>query len=349
MNAPRIHIDEECGVRQNDDIDGEPLPVCLGSTGWSGGQIQGTRREQQDCFGWLVEPDLDAGDKSELLLIVADGMGGHSAGARASSVAATAFIGAFGSADGTVSERLEDAIHQANHEVGNDALRESTPGMGTTLVAAHVVGRRLRWLSVGDSPMWLLSRNSETGASTPPRLVRLNQDHSMKPVLRQLVESGDLTEDEVAKDGRRNELRSAVIGDEIRLMDFREDPVELAASDVLVLATDGLETLADDEIARLAAAESGSPDTIVERLLLAVRDRARPKQDNTTVMVYAPSGPASEQPGAPLRRRPWLARIIIAALYALLLVTLLVERATAPADAESGARATPPVERDYAQ
>lgn len=349
MNTSRTRIDDECGTWGNDDIVGDPLTVFLSSTGWAAAQTQGTREEQQDCFGWLVEPDLDAADEFEMLLVVADGMGGHSAGARASSVAATTFIGAFASASGTVSERLEDAIHQANHEVGDKAIREGTPDMGTTLVVAHVAGGRLRWLSVGDSPMWLVRRTSDTGSSMPPRLVRLNQDHSMKPILRQLVESGDLTEDEVANDGRRHELRSAVVGDEIRLMDFREDPVELAAGDILLLATDGLETLADDEIARLATADSGSPDTIVERLLLAVRDRAKPSQDNTTVMVYSPSAPASEQSGAPLGRRRWLVRITVAALYALLLVALLVERARAPDDPESGARATPPVEQDEAQ
>ena len=349
MTTWHIHIDDECGIHQHDDRDGEPLPVYLGSAGWSGGQIQGAREEQQDCFGWLVEPDLNADGEFEMLLVVADGMGGHSAGACASRVAATAFIDAFGSAAGTVSERLEDAIHQANREVGNDAVRKGTPGMGTTLVVAQVAGRRLRWLSVGDSPMWLARRPSKTAPPTTPRLVRLNQDHSMRPILQQLVESGEMTEDEAAKDTRRHELRSAVVGDEIRLMDFREDPVDLADGDILVLATDGLETLAQDEIAHLAAAGSRSPDAIVERLLVAVRDRGKPRQDNTTVLVYAPPEPASEQSRAPVGRRRWLARITIAVLFALLLGTFLMERAKAPGDAESGAKASPPVERNEAR
>ena len=358
MNARRILIDDESGTSQNDDGDGEPLLVYLGATGWSAGQIQGTRDEQQDCYGWLVEPVLDANGEFEMLLIVADGMGGHSAGARASSVATCAFIGAFASANGTVSERLEDAIHQANQEVGNAAMHEGTPGMGTTLIVAHVADRRLRWLSVGDSPMWLARHTPEKGTSTRPRLVRLNQDHSMKPILQQLVESGDLTEGDIANDGRRHELRSAVVGDEIRLMDFREDPVELTAGDILILATDGLETLADDEIAHLAAADDGSPDAITEQLLLAVRDRAKPSQDNTTVMVYALPETAREQPGVPVRgtrapaltrQRRWLGRTIIAVLYALLVATLLLERTRAPDDPGSAARTAPLVEQDEAQ
>lgn len=340
MNASHLRIDDECGTSRNPDIDGEPVPVYVGSAGWSAGQIQGARAEQQDCFGWLVEPRRDADGQFELLLVVADGMGGHSAGAQASSVAATAFIGAFASAKGTVSERLEDAIHRTNREVGDDAIREGTPGMGTTLVVAHVAGTRLRWISVGDSPMWLAGRTTSAGVSTTPRLVRLNQDHSMKPILRQLVESGDLTEDEAATDGRRHELRSAVVGDEIRLMDFREDPEELTAGDVLLLATDGLETLADDEIARLAAG-GRSPAAIVERLLQAVQDRDRPSQDNTTVMVYTLAEPASEQPDAPLGRRRWLALTIIGALYALLTGVLLVDRILATDDPESAASSTP--------
>ena len=349
MTARRIHIDDECGTHQEDDRGGEPVPVYVSSTGWSGGQIQGTRDEQQDCFGWLVEPNLDVDGEFELLLIVADGMGGHSAGARASSVAATTFIGAFGSASGTVSERLEDAIQQANCEVGVDAARQGTSGMGTTLVIAHVAGRRLRWLSVGDSPMWLVRRPSATRSSATPHLVRLNQDHSLKPILRQLVESGDLTEDDAASDRRRHELRSAVVGDEIRLMELREDPVELADGDILVLATDGLETLTDDEIYHLTAASSRSPDCIVERLLLAVRDRARPRQDNTTVMVYAPPAPAKLQPHAPAGRRRWLVRIIIAALYVLLVGTLLVERAKAPRDSGTRIPSAPAAGLDQTQ
>ena len=59
--------------------------------------------------------------------------------------------------------------------------------MGATLVAAVVIGSALYWVSVGDSLLWVCRDG---------RLHRLNADHSMRPVLQDLVELGRMTEEE---------------------------------------------------------------------------------------------------------------------------------------------------------
>ncbi len=249
-----------------------------GPSGCAGGQIQGRREEQQDGFGWLVDPGYrNMGE--QLVMLVADGLGGHAGGATASRTAVEAFGAAFLNTRGAISERLEDSLMSANRLVASVAREHPfLGGMGTTLVAAHITGHRfLRWLSVGDSPMWRFANG---------KLIRLNRDHSMTPLLRQLVQLGDLTPDEAATDVRHHRLRSVVMGGDIPLIDLQDDAIELEAGDVLILASDGLETLSEDRIAAIASAHGTSSRSIAEALLAAVRAESRPNQDNATVIVY---------------------------------------------------------------
>ncbi len=60
-----------------------------------------------------------------------------------------------------------------------------------------------------------------------------------------------MTEEEAATDSNRHALRSAVMGDEIHLIDVSSQPVAIRKSDRLLLASDGLMTLDDEEIARI--------------------------------------------------------------------------------------------------
>ena len=257
---------------------GPDRDVVEGPSGCAGGQIQGKREEQQDSYGWVMEPGVrNAGE--QLVLLVADGMGGHAGGATASRVVVESFGAAFGQSRGAISERLEDGLRDANWNVAGIARKNSSlGGMGATLVAAHISGQRfLRWISVGDSPMWRFSKGS---------LLRLNRDHSMTPLLAQLVQLGHLTAEEAATDTRHHRLRSVVMGGDIPLIDLQDDAIELDAGDVLILASDGLETLNENEVATIAKAHGTSSKALVEALLTAVRGKSMPYQDNATVVVY---------------------------------------------------------------
>ena len=284
---------EQVAVFQATTPDSDQITVHEGPPGCAAGQIRGQRDEQQDCYGWLLEDQgQDVGE--QLLLIVADGMGGHTGGAVASRIAVEAFGAAFRTKEPAVSERLDDSLERANLAIAT-ATREdpSVYDMGTTLVGAHIAGgRRLRWISVGDSPMWRLANG---------RLVRLNKDHSMKPVLAQLVEMGHLTAEEAAADRRTHHLRSVVMGADIPHIDLQDEAVELVAGDVLIIASDGLETLDDASIAQVAASNRGSAAAMVEALLTAVRQEEKPQQDNATVVVFIPE-PADVRAGADDKR-----------------------------------------------
>ena len=147
-------------------------------------------------------------------------MGGHAAGGVASRLAADTFVSAFTSSrsgGAPLAEALQSALDEANARIarGQQEMPE-TEGMGTTLVAAHLSPEGLAWVSVGDSPLWMLRSG---------RIDRLNEDHSFRP--------------EVARGVRAiaNMLQSVLNGNPIALVDLQPRPRRLRAGDLVLLAS----------------------------------------------------------------------------------------------------------------
>ena len=248
-------------------------------------QIPGGREYQEDDYGLIERGDPDI-DSSEVLLL-ADGMGGHVSGDTASRIVVKTFVETFHDTEGPIPDRLRACLTAAN-----DALADATDenpalkGMGTTVVAAVISQHGLDWISVGDSLLWLFRDG---------KLRRLNADHSMAPVLANLVAVGRMTEEEAATDSNRHALRSAVMGDEIHLIDVSSQPVAIRKSDRLLLASDGVMTLEDEEIARIIEDKHDAPlEEVAEALIQAVEEVGRPNQDNTTVLLYRPEADCGE-------------------------------------------------------
>ena len=134
----------------------------------SGAQIDGARDYQEDAF---LITHLGEGEGGSLV-IVADGMGGHAAGNVASNMAVQTFnkhlTGNFPSEH--LPQLLNEAILQANNSI-SETVRETAAlkGMGCTLVAIVLEENRLRWVSVGDSHLYICRDG---------QLRKLNADHS---------------------------------------------------------------------------------------------------------------------------------------------------------------------------
>ena len=229
-------------------------------------QWQGARAYQEDSFG-----TAELGPA--LLAVLADGMGGHAGGAEASRIAADAFLRGFPGARGTVEERLRDCLAAAVSELGRrEAGDRRLRGMGTTIVAALWDGRGADWLSVGDSPMWRFAGGE---------LVRLNADHSMAPLLAEAARS----------DPRRHMLRSAVTARAPELVDTGYRPFRLLPGEFLLVASDGIETLAEREIADVLRTADGGAEAAADALMTALRAAAGPHQDNATFVLLSGSEP----------------------------------------------------------
>lgn len=240
------------------------------------GMAQGSRSRQEDDYGvFELPPQLEAG---ELLLVLADGMGGEQAGALASAIAVRGFIEAYDTVPSTtVPERLERTLHHVN---GRLALEVTTDpdhlrGMGCTLLAVVLAEEGLYWISVGDSPLWLWRRG---------RLRRLNQDHAYRSILAEQVSAGEISVEEAACHPDRNALISAVTGEDLELVDLTRQPLPLKPNDQIVLASDGIFTLSEREIAAVLKA-AHPPQSPSQLLLAAVEARQNPQQDNTTVLL----------------------------------------------------------------
>ncbi|MEM7406202.1 MAG: SUMF1/EgtB/PvdO family nonheme iron enzyme [Pseudomonadota bacterium] len=243
----------------------------------AGNQIDGARDYQEDAF---LSSFLDsAGDdaKSSALVIMADGMGGHAAGNIASNLVVStfnkSFTGSF-SEDLDVSNALRVSLAKANGAL-SESIRETPAldGMGCTMVAGVFHAGKTWWISVGDSHLYLV-RDRE--------LDKKNEDHSYGGYLDRMASQGMDVEPEPGLS--RNMLMSAMTGDDIAEIDCPNSPVQLLPGDRVIIASDGLDTLGEGTIIQMCAWSSSAKEC-VEALLKAVEDAAKPRQDNTTVIV----------------------------------------------------------------
>src|SRR5215208_7100818 len=117
----------------------------------------GRRRDHNEDAFVTFETD-DGG----LVLVVADGMGGHLAGEVASEMAIEVLQRELTSPAGDPSAALRAAIERANREIWEEAGRDpDKAGMGSTIVAAIVVGSQAYLANAGDSPAYLV-RSGQT-------------------------------------------------------------------------------------------------------------------------------------------------------------------------------------------
>ena len=175
------------------------------------------------------------GERPQLTAVLADGMGGHAGGALASCTACTIFLRAYETSAGDVPARLDEALQLANAAIA-DCVEENPAlnGMGCTLIGTTFGAAGVEWVSVGDSPLFLVRRGE---------IVLLNEDHSLAPEIDKLAAAGKISWEEAKTDPRRHFLRSALTGTEIDLIDRSRRPLALEPGDVVILASDGIHTL----------------------------------------------------------------------------------------------------------
>lgn len=254
-----------------------------------GSQTLGARREQQDCYAFGII-DGNEQEAHKLLLIIADGMGGHNGGREASNAAVNGFVETFFSSlenfenGQEIGEPIEKALLKLALVAANTSVEKMISGnpskladAGTTLLATVIDRGFLHWISVGDS-LLLLWREE--------KLIRLNADHSMRSVFAERVAAGEMLAAEAANHYERNMLFSAISGDEIPEIDGPSEPFALQSGDIIIAASDGVLTLEDEEISDILKAQATAPVSEMVRIMLKnVERKCRAKQDNTTISI----------------------------------------------------------------
>ena len=252
---------------------------------YAGCASQGARSYQEDRAAILTGAGEEvpvsqgrAGSAPELTVALADGMGGHAGGAVASEIACRAYLKATAAASGDLPARLDAALAEANAAIAEHvASHPQLNGMGCTLVGAAFGAFGIAWVSVGDSPLYLVRAG---------KIEQLNEDHSLAPEIDKLAAAGKISLAEARADPRRHFLRSALTGSAPELIDRRQRPLPLEPNDIIVVASDGIGTLTPEEIlATVAAQPSAGAEAMAMALLAAVDAKGEAYQDNTTIVV----------------------------------------------------------------
>jgi len=223
------------------------------------------RSNNEDSFGYNLESNF---------FIVCDGMGGLAAGEVASSTAVECAVQTYKELRGYEIDpevRLYSAISSANEAVWKMAQEDHTlRGMGTTLVAACVLGRSLLIGNVGDSRAYFL-RDGDC--------VQITEDHSYVAEQRQRGNGNDYHGLTVRL--RQLITRAVGIGASVKPDFFT---VNLQPGDTVLLTTDGLTKYADaDQIAQHIGQQVDLEETC--RRLIAIA-HAGGAEDNVTCLVF---------------------------------------------------------------
>jgi protein phosphatase len=249
----------------------------------------GGREHQEDAIIVDFPKGSDLG-----YVVLADGMGGHAAGDIASKLVVTEvfsdlklYSGDFDYFEENITDILMQAAHTANECVRDQtAVNPNIQGMGSTLVAPVILGQNLYWISIGDSPLFLFR---------DAKLTRLNDNHSMAPQIDFMAKSGLMTEEARRTHPDRNCLSSGLVGREIRHIDCPTTPTILKENDIVIVASDGLNSLMDEEIETVLQAHGHrSSAEVVDILMHQVEAIDDPEQDNVALSVIKVKGSQTE-------------------------------------------------------
>ncbi|HEX8354881.1 MAG TPA: Stp1/IreP family PP2C-type Ser/Thr phosphatase [Pyrinomonadaceae bacterium] len=234
----------------------------------------GCVREINEDSGRLLRPS----DPAQLsargtLLVVADGMGGHSAGEVASQMAADVVSRLYYETPGEPGESLRRAVEEANRRIHSAAAAdESKHGMGTTCTALALCGGLAYAAHVGDSRLYMQRAG---------QLYQLSEDHS---AVNEMVKLGLITKEQARTHEDKNVILRA-LGTSPEVEVSTVEPFRVREGDQYLLCSDGLyDLVVDDEIAAVLS-EAEDVHAAGERLIALAKERGG--HDNITVGIIA--------------------------------------------------------------
>ena len=230
------------------------------------------RKQNQDAY------QIEQLDRNTLLCVVCDGMGGAKSGNIASTLAVDVFVEEIRRCwvpkmdMEKIDQMLSSGVKLANFTVYDQAAQfEEFDGMGTTLVAALVTGKKVTVVNVGDSRAYGITRSG---------IQQITKDHSL---VQMMVDRGEITP-EVAKGYPGKNFITRAIGTEpmVSCDIFHRD---MSKGDFLLLCSDGLSNLLDDQEILFEVVHGVNKQHCCKRLKKKKKNRGAP--DNVTSILVA--------------------------------------------------------------
>ena len=231
------------------------------------------REANEDSSRYLKPSDPGLYLRKGALAVVADGMGGHSAGEVASKIAVETILRVYFEEKGDTRSSLQKAVKQANREIyeastGDDNLR----GMGTTCTALVLKNGSAVTAHVGDSRLYLI-RNGQ--------IYLMTEDHS---AVMEMVKRGLLTLEEARHHPDKNVILRALGSHPDVEVGLWDEPFPVKEGDSFLLCSDGLYDLVEDEDIRQTVVSSSSIEACEKLIDLAKRNGG---YDNITVGIFS--------------------------------------------------------------
>ncbi len=207
------------------------------------------RQTNQDYFYVSVEPIGTLPN----LFIVADGMGGHKAGDVASKTAVECVLESIEQSKKDVVSAMEEAITKANITlIEKAASNPDWEGMGTTMVMATIIEDTVYIANIGDSRLYLFNED----------MSQITRDHSF---VEEMVNLGKIDKESAKNHVRKNVLTRALGVDKDIFADYFD--IKIKENDKILMCTDGLTNMLDDEDIKLLVSREDRLEDIAEQLI----------------------------------------------------------------------------------
>ena len=228
------------------------------------------RKQNQDAY------QIEQLDRNSYLYVVCDGMGGAKSGNIASTLAIDVFVQEVRRSwkpimdQEKIDQVLSSAVKLANFTVYDQAQQfEEFDGMGTTLVAVLVRGRKVTAVNVGDSRAYCIDKSG---------IRQITRDHSL---VQMMVERGDLKPEQAKTYPGKNFITRAIGTETMVISDLYH--LDVAKGDFLLLCSDGLSNLLDDQEILFEVVHGVNKAHCCQRLLTIAKNRGAP--DNVTSIL----------------------------------------------------------------
>jgi serine/threonine protein phosphatase PrpC len=233
------------------------------------GQIIGNRDEQQDSCEILKT-------ENRILAVVADGMGGLFNGKLASETAINIFLEEYVKLYDLyeIDKYFINTSYIANEKI----LKISNENrMGTTLVASVVTPKKIYWMSIGDSNIYLFRKK---------QLIKLNEEHVYKNQLLNKYKNGKISRKEYFSNSKRERLTSYLGYKNFHEIDFNENGLDFLKGDKIILCTDGIHKfLTELELINLLN-KNLNPHVLVKKILFEIENKNHIEQDNASIVIF---------------------------------------------------------------
>lgn len=228
------------------------------------------RKQNQDAY------QIEQLDRSSLLGVVCDGMGGAKSGNIASTLAVDVFVQEVKQSwkpylsQEKIDQILRSAVKLANFTVYDQAQQfEEFDGMGTTLVAVLIHGKKATVVNVGDSRAYGIDDSG---------IRQITQDHSL---VQMMVDRGELKPEQAKTYPGKNFITRAIGTEAIVMCDIFH--LDVAKGDFFLLCSDGLSNMMDDQEILFEVVHGVNKAHCCKRLLNIAKNRGAP--DNVTSVL----------------------------------------------------------------